>query len=596
MLVSGIIGKILRDIPIVVICILIASLIECFLILPGHLRESFHRNHHKPPSAIRARLDSAFDRFRDRLFRPLSEWTLQHRGLTLITTVCLMVLTIGMVASGHVRFTFFPTPEGTSLVASVKFAAGTPPSEVKAFGRTLEDRLWAVNDKLKTGDDLVNSAVLQINQGSFDGGRSKEQGEQYAMVTVQMSSPDSRSVRNTEFIKAWRKALPHPAGLEQLSITSPEGGPPGRAIDLFLTGADVNTLKKAAEYLQDQLRGYAGVTDILDDLPWGKQQYIFSLTPAAQALGMTISDIGRQMHAAFDGQLLQVLHDAHDEIEVRIMLPKGERELQRTLDDLPIITPDGKVARLSNMINLRSRRGVELLRHTDGKLGVHVTADVDSSVTNANQVLSSLRESVVPDLISRYGVQVAYKGKAEEQQDTNSDMGAGALLGLMMIYIILAWVFGAYTWPLAVMVAIPFGLCGAIFGHWLLGLDLTILSMFGMFGLSGIVINDSIILVTLYKELRENGMPVRDALSEAAAQRLRAVLLTSLTTIGGLMPLLFETSLQAQFLIPMAVSLSFGLAVGTLLVLLVIPVLLSVIESVTARLKPTASAPEADHG
>lgn len=289
------------------------------------------------------------------------------------------------------------------------------------------------------------------------------------------------------------------------------------------------------------------------------------------------------MRAALDGQLLQVFQDTHDEIEVRIRLPKAERELQNTLDTLPIITPTGASTPLASVIRLESRRGLELLRHTDGRLGVHVTADVDSAITNANQVLSELDAEIIPELMKRHGIQVDYKGKAQEQKETAADMASGALIGLALIYIILSWVFASYVWPLAVMLAIPFGLCGAILGHWLMGIDLTILSQFGMFGLSGIVINDSIILVTFYQELRQKGMPVQEALLEASCQRLRAVMLTSLTTIGGLLPLVLETSLQAQFLIPMAISITFGLAVSTLLILLVVPALLSLFESGKVR-------------
>ncbi|WP_166253826.1 efflux RND transporter permease subunit [Marinobacter salicampi] len=588
MMVSGIIGQILRDIPFVVICVIIASLVESFLILPGHLRASFHKHQHREPSATRRKLEAMYDHFRDRQFRPVAQWSLDHRGTVLTATVCALALSLALVATGHVRFTFFPTPETSTLVASVKFAAGTPPSDVKTYGRVMEDALWQVNEQLKTDSDLVDVALLRLNQASFDGGRGLERGEQYAMVSVELVTPDARDVRNPEFIRAWREALPKPAGIEQLSISSPQGGPPGKPLDIFLSGGDATTLKAAAEDIQDALRNYEGVNDILDDLPWGKQQYVFSLTPLAQSVGLTIEDVGRQMRAALDGQLLQVFYDYHDEIEVRIMLPKAERNLQRTLSSLPIVTPSGDTAPLDNMIELESRRGLALLRHTDGQLGVSVTADVDTSITNANQVIADLQDDVLPGILSRYGVEADFKGKAEEQRETGSDMMAGAVLGLAMIYIILAWVFGAYSWPIAVMIAIPFGLCGAILGHLLLGIDLTILSLFGMFGLSGIVINDSIILVTFYKELREEGMPVREALVEASCQRLRAVLLTSLTTIGGLLPLLFETSLQAQFLVPMAASIAFGLAVGTFLILLVVPVLLSLIEDIAGRFGPNA--------
>ncbi|MDG5499699.1 efflux RND transporter permease subunit [Marinobacter sp. BGYM27] len=592
MLVSGIMGQVLRDIPFVIICVIIASLIESFLILPGHLRSSFRSNHHRPDGKLRQRLNNGFNSFRDNRFRPVAVWSLNNRATVLVATACALVISVAVVATGHVRFTFFPTPESTQVVASVKFASGTPPADVKAYGRRMEAALWRINDELKDEDDLVRAAVLRLNQASFDGGERLEQGEQYAMVSLELTPPDARSVRTPDFIKAWRKALPDLAGIEQLSLTSPQGGPPGKPIDVFLSGADADTLKKAAESLKLSLGKYQGVTDILDDLPWGKQQYIFSLTPLAQSLGLTIDDVGRQMRAALDGQLLQVFYDAHDEVEVRIMLPKAERELQQTLNTLPIATPAGSTTPLANVINLESRRGLALLRHSDGQLGVHVTADVDTDVTNANQVLTDIEQTIIPNLQSQYGIITHFKGTAEDQRQTSSDMKAGSLLGLALIYIILAWVFGSYTWPVAVMIAIPFGLCGAILGHFLLGIDLTILSLFGMFGLSGIVINDSIILVTFYKELREGGMPISEALIEASCQRLRAVLLTSLTTISGLLPLLFETSLQAQFLIPMAVSIAFGLAVGTFLILLVVPVLLSLIESATARLQRIGGAPQ----
>jgi len=592
MLVSGIMGQVLRDIPFVIICVIIASLIESFLILPGHLRSSFRSNHHRPDGKLRQRLNNGFNSFRDNRFRPVAVWSLNNRATVLVATACALVISVAVVATEHVRFTFFPTPESTQVVASVKFASGTPPADVKAYGRRMEAALWRINDELKDEDDLVRAAVLRLNQASFDGGERLEQGEQYAMVSLELTPPDARSVRTPDFIKAWRKALPDLAGIEQLSLTSPQGGPPGKPIDVFLSGADADTLKKAAESLKLSLGKYQGVTDILDDLPWGKQQYIFSLTPLAQSLGLTIDDVGRQMRAALDGQLLQVFYDAHDEVEVRIMLPKAERELQQTLNTLPIATPAGSTTPLANVINLESRRGLALLRHSDGQLGVHVTADVDTDVTNANQVLTDIEQTIIPNLQSQYGIITHFKGTAEDQRQTSSDMKAGSLLGLALIYIILAWVFGSYTWPVAVMIAIPFGLCGAILGHFLLGIDLTILSLFGMFGLSGIVINDSIILVTFYKELREGGMPISEALIEASCQRLRAVLLTSLTTISGLLPLLFETSLQAQFLIPMAVSIAFGLAVGTFLILLVVPVLLSLIESATARLQRIGGAPQ----
>ncbi|MEA3277977.1 MAG: efflux RND transporter permease subunit, partial [Pseudomonadota bacterium] len=252
------------------------------------------------------------------------------------------------------------------------------------------------------------------------------------------------------------------------------------------------------------------------------------------------------------------------------------------LHRLNIRLPSGESVPLTAVAEWRSRRGFEVLRHAEGRLAVEVSADVDSNQNEVGEIIASLEKSTLPALKQRFPVDYRFEGRSADQRETMGDMRKGLMFGLILIYLILAWVFASYGWPLVVMTAIPFGLTGALFGHWLMGIDVTILSLFGLFGLSGIVVNDSIILVSFYKRLRDQGMGVTDALVDASCQRLRAVLLTSLTTIAGLTPLLFETSFQAQFLIPMATSIAFGLAFATLLVLLVIPSLLSIHESIHA--------------
>jgi len=585
MLIGGIMGNILIAIPMVIICVIIASLIESFLILPGHLRHSFQRHHHKQISPARIRLDNSFNKFRDRIYRPIVTAALNNRLYTLLLVICVFAFSISLIASKRVLFTFFPTPESTLVISSVKFAAGTPAEKVRDFTRQLEQALWDSNEELKgTSENLVKHSIMRFNSASFDGGQNYQNGDQYASIQAELSSPDTRIIRNTELIASWEEKIPAIDGLEQLSITSPRGGPPGRDIDIFLRNAPPDALKAAAEEVAQALRSYDGVSNIQDDLPYGKQQFIYRLTPTGQSLGFTVADVGGQLRAAFDGYMLQIFYQDEDEIEVRVLLPDSERDLQSTLARFPIVTPRNQIVAAENVIELDSRRGLELLRHTDGKLGIHVTAEVDASKNNANTVLANLEQSVMPKLADEYSLSYEFKGKAEEQQETAADMKLGAIIGITLIYLILAWVFASYFWPLAVMATIPFGLTGALIGHWLMGLDLTILSIFGFFGLSGIVVNDSIILVTFYKELRDKGMEKTTAMIEASCQRLRAVLLTSLTTIAGLLPLLFETSLQAQFLIPMAVSISFGLAFATVLVLLVVPAVLSLIEGAISRM------------
>ena len=585
MLISGIIGNILFDIPLVIICVIIASLIESFLILPGHLHHSFQKKF-KPvePGSYRDKLDKGFNHFRDNIFRPMAETSIRNRGATLTLAFGILAVSITLIISGRVQTDFFPQPESHILLGNVKFASGTPPEMVKEFGIAMEHALHSADQELveqgKTGDytSLVIHSVLRINQASFDGGQNKTTGEQYASVHVELLTPDERSVRNPEFIAAWKKHIKQPDGVEQFSISSPRGGPPGKDIDIFLTGQSPAILKQAGEALANKLKTYVGVQDIQDDLPFGKNQFLYSLTPLGESLGLTVSDIGSQLRAAFDGQLLQVFYDENEEIEVRILLPDAQRNYARTLDNFPIITTAGEMVQLSNVVTLTDQKGLDLVRHTEGKLGLHITAGVNTEENNANEIIAELNEQFLAELSSEYGINIELKGRAEEQAQTGKDMGLGALIGFTLIYIILAWVFGSYSWPVAVLIAIPLGISGAILGHWMLDLNLTMLSWFGFFGLSGIVINDAIILVTFYRELRQQGHPAKQAIVDASCQRLRAVMLTSLTTIAGLLPLLFETSLQAQFLIPMAVSISFGLAYATVLILFVIPALLSIIE------------------
>lgn len=590
MLISGIIGNILFDIPLVIICVIIASVVECFFILPGHLNHSFKKSFKAiEPGSYRDKLDRGFNHFRDNIFRPLAEKSIQSRGVILALSLGILGVSITLINSGRIQSDFFPQPESHIILGNVKFASGTPPEKVRQFGLHMEKALHQTNEAFRQSgrigeyDSLVIHSVLRINQASFDGGQNTSSGEQYASVHVELLTPDAREVRNPEFITAWKEQIIEPDGIEQFSISSPRGGPPGKDIDIFLTGQEPSILKQAGEAVATKLKSYVGVRDIQDDLPFGKNQYLYSLTPLGESLGLTVSDVGSQLRAAFDGQLLQVFYDENEEVEVRILLPDEERNYARTLDNFPIITPSGAMVQLSNAVKLTDRKGLDLVRHTEGKLGLHITASVDSNENNANIIVDELSETFLPELSTEFGLKVNLKGRAEEQAQTGQDMMMGAIIGFTLIYIILAWVFGSYSWPFAVLLAIPLGVSGAILGHWLLGLDLTMLSWFGFFGLSGIVINDAIILVTFYRELREQGQPAKQAIVDASCQRLRAVLLTSLTTIAGLLPLLFETSLQAQFLIPMAVSISFGLAYATVLILFVIPALISLIEEAKER-------------
>ena len=588
MAVSGVIGTILFAIPFVVICVILASLLESFLVLPGHLAHSFARAHHKPPSALRRRLDDAFDRFRERRFRPLVEKAVARPSVTLALALAALVMAAGLLAGGRLDFTFFPRVESSVIYASANFVSGTPPQRVEAYIQEVERALWETEEAL--GGGLVRMARVNHHMGIFSNTRAGRSGDQFASITVELVPSDARRVRNETFLEAWRERLPEAPGLERLTLTSRMGGgPPGKDLEIKLTGDDTQRLKGAALELAQALEALEGVSGVEDDLPYGFQQLVFELTPLARAQGLSEGAVVSQLSDALNGNLAQIYIQGRDEVEVRVMLPDDERHGLAGLERLQLRLPNGGFMPLGNAVRFKPHQGFEILRHYNGRLAVTLFADVDRTRNNANRIREQLKAEVIPALEAKWGVRVSYTGRAEDQRETLADMKQGALFALAMIYIVLAWVFGSYGWPLVVMSIIPFGIVGALVGHWLMGIELTILSLFGLFGLAGIVVNDSIILVVFYKQLRRKGMPMTEAIVEAASQRLRAVLLTSLTTIAGLTPLLFETSLQAQFLIPMAVSISFGLAFTTLLVLFLVPALLRLHEELGQRLAGRAT-------
>ena len=570
MLVGGPTGRIIFDVPLVVICVVLVSLVDCFLVLPGHLHRGFRRREQREAGRIRRGLDRGFESLRDRIFRPLARAVTAWPMTAVCTALAMLALTAGLAGSGRIGFYFLPVPEATVLDARVQFAAGTPPQRVERFMTRLEQTLRETEAGF--GEKLVELAVARVHRQNPS-----------ASLHVQLVEPDRRNTRNTELVTAWRERAPQAPGLESLSMVERRTGPPGRDIDLNLTGTDSGALKAAALEIASALRAIPGVSGVTDNMPFGQEQLAVRPTSRASALGLTTAEVGAQLRAAYRGQVAQTFQHEGEEIEVRVSLPDSERRHVESLSLLPITLPGGGTIPLPSAVEIEPRSGFDRLQHLDGSLSVQVSADVDPAVANVNVVLADLREGPLPAILARHGVGLSLEGRQADQRATLGDMQWGAGLALVLIYLVLAVVFSSYGWPLLVMVAVPFGLIGAVVGHWLLGVDLSAFSLLGFFGLSGIVVNGSIILFVSYKALKGAGVPWREAIVEAACGRLRAVLLTSLTTIGGLTPLLFESSPQAQFLIPMAVSIAFGLAVATFVVLLLLPALLALYEAVATR-------------
>lgn len=578
MMVGGVVGNILFDIPFVMIMVIMAALIESFLILPAHLRSALSGEAARKTSRLRQRLDAGFEHFRERRFRPLVTLALRWRGTTIALTLGCMILAVGLVVGGRISFVFFPTPEGQTVFANAGFVAGTPRETTEAYLRQLEKALFEAEAEL--GGGLVNAAVSRVGGAVGSGITGGARGDQLAAIMVELVPSDEREVRNERFLATWRAKAGDAPGLESLTFTARQAGPPGRDLTVRLTGSDADSLKAAALDLAETFNSIPGVTEPEDDMPFGREQLVYRLTPAGEALGLTTESLGRQLRASFDGALAQLVQSGRDELEVRVMLPRDERERLDVFERMVVEVPGGRFVPLGSVVAWESRRGFEALRHADGRLAVEVSGEIDVSQTNANAVQAELMREVLPLLAQRYGVDYSFQGRAADQRETLGDMRTGLFLGLGLIYLVLVWSFASWSWPLVVMAAIPLGLTGAIFGHWVLGINLTLMSLFGLFALAGIVVNNSIILVTFFKDLRKKGKDMQEALVGAACGRLRAVMLTSLTTIGGLTPLLFEKSLQAQFLIPMAASIAFGLGFSAVLVLFFIPALLSLLEDV----------------
>ncbi len=666
-LITGVIGQIMFVLPLVVISVIIASLVECFLILPGHLAHSLSNRQHRRKwsfarqivvailvasflTAILTRFEGtdlpailadgyrileawrdeyptwlfslligglalaiayvvegffallsrgrravsisgpssdsvsvenegrfrqAFDRgfagFRDGPFRWLVETSFNWRYVTIAIAVGLVVVVAaGLIRSKRVDFVFFPSPEAENIRGYLTLNAGTPEAQALEAIATIEAALRRTESDLGAGEQLVRAVFVKYGQS----GRNR--GDNLAELRIELMSSEVRTVRTPDIVRAWRKEVPKIPGVRRFAVVELRGGPPGRDIEIQLQGAAASVLKRAAGEVTDLLAGIAGVSGVADDLPFGKPELRMELSPRGAALGFSIEDIGRQVRNAFDGAVPRRFADGDDEVTIRIT-QKTRAQGSAALRNFELRSPRGDFVPLTEAVTLTEAQGFAAIQRRDGKSTLSVSGDIDNTINTTDGVIEELRIGGQLDrIVTKYGIAHKFGGRAEEQQNAFADLGVGTAVALGVIYIILAWVFGSYWRPFAIMLIIPFGIVGAVFGHWLLGYQLTILSLIGLLGLAGILVNDSIILVSRMEERLAGGEGLHSATVGASCDRLRAVLLTSLTTIGGLVPLMFEKSLQAQFLLPMATTIVFGLALATLLVLFLVPALIGV--------------------
>jgi len=579
---GGEMGAMIMTLPMVMLCVIVASLIECFLVLPGHLRHAFERTDRNKPSEFRQKFDRRFYAMRDNYYRPVLEKALKAPGTTLCAAIACVVFAVSLIASGRVGLNMSVGMSLEMLEANVKFSAQANPEQRRDFMAEIEAALEKVDTE--NGGTNINGYVSKTNSAMLN--QERKTGSQYASIRIEYGWEDFRSITPQNFVSLWRDEIKVSPIVEEFYLEVSGGANNGQPdMTLLLRGRDIPTLKLASEELQEALLSYPGVSNAYDNLPYGKDQIIYQLNPAGKSLGLTTESLGRQLRAAYNGGRVQIFNLNDSELEVSVMLPDDERDNLYSLKQFPVQTPAGELVAMGLIADIETRSGIDLINHNNGFMSVAISASVDSQLNNAEQIVAHVTDNALTQIKEKYGLTSDVGGSTRQSQEILDTMKTGSILTIIFIYLILAWSFSSYLWPLAVMTAIPLGLTGAIAGHWIMGMDIGAMSLLAFFSLTGIVVNDSIILVSFFRRELATGKSYHEAIHEASLSRFRAVILTSLTTIAGLTPLMFETFSLAMYIVPIAITLCFGLAFSTVLVLIVIPALIVMIEDARIALQ-----------
>ena len=590
--VPGVMGKFFRVVPIVVIAVLMISLVESLLILPAHLS-------HPMPWWLRVILSPYLWLMRwigkldmphrlqhhiQHTYVPILERALRWRYFTIAAGLAILFATMGYVA-GRIPFTFLPKVEGDLITAHLKMPVGTPVSETERIADRIAGVAQAIMDEQDAASDGPTiSRGLYEEVGAISAleanpdGPAMTEGSYFATVMAYLVDPAERELSTQQFVQLWRDRVGEVPGIDSLTFAYEVGVQTGKPIDIQLIHDDVPTLEGAAERLASEIASYSGLSDIDSGVTKGKEQIDFRLTEAAQARGLTEFELGRQVRAAFFGSEAVRQQRGRDEVRVYVRLPLEERQSLYNVEELVIRTPGGGEMPLSQAAIIKRGQAYTVIKRTDGRRNISVTADVASEDDNANEIVAQIRQRELPQLLADIpGLAYSLGGEQERQAETMGALGLGYILALIVMFSTLAVVFRSYGQPLLVMVAIPFGMVGAVWGHVAMGwflwdsVSLSLMSMMGIIALSGVVVNDSLILIVAINRFRKDGMGLWEAVVAGAARRFRPILLTSLTTFFGLAPMIVETSVQARFLVPMAVSLGFGVLAATMIMLLIVP-------------------------
>jgi len=599
---TGIMGKILRVLPIVVISVLLVSLVEALLILPAHLsgRKSSRTG------IIRRFTDKINYWTEKRLYRfvngPFARFVtraIRRRYVTLATGVAIFLITVGFVAGGYIKFVFFDTIEADNMIAMLTMPQGTPVEQTRQIVEGIEKSAFDViaefdserRDKpslmkhiattIGAHPTLGHGGPVQIDAGAA--GQSH-----LAEVNVELLGSEERDVSSVVLGNKWREAVGEIAGVSSLTFIS-EWVSTGNPIEVELSHEDFGDLLKAVEDLKGILRQYTGVEDIADSFEAGKAELKLKLKDTGRTLGLTLSDLAGQVRQGFYGEEVQRIQRGRDDIRVMVRYPQSERRSLADVENMRIRLPDGTQIPFRTVAEVQYGQGYATIRRVDRRRVVSVSADVDEAKANAGDINAELNAKALPGLMRKYqGLQYRFAGEQRERNESLGSLKKNFAIAMLAIYALLAVQFRSYAQPIIVMSAIPFGVVGATIGHLVMGFNLGILSMFGIVALSGVVVNDSLIMIDLINRERKSGIELAQVLRDCATRRFRPIMLTTLTTFFGLAPMLLERSLQARFLIPMAISLAFGVLFATCITLLLVPSLYMILEDIKRRLFPEA--------
>ena len=600
--VPGALGNFLRQVPSVVVAVFAVSLIESLFVLPAHLAHTrelsgFWKTLDRP----RQWFSQAMKHFIRERYQPFLRSAIANRWLTVAAGLALLILAGGVVAGGHIPFTFLPAIDSEIITAQATLPYGAPMEQSRSVLHRLADSANVAIAELG-GEAALRGVYAQIGAALMQRGPrqadSGPMGSHTIGVQVFLKPADQRDFSGADFARVWRASIGTIPGLESLGFKAEVGPTGGLPIDIQLAHRSRTILETAAQELAESLSGYAGVTDIDDGVSLGKPQLNFRIKPEARNLGLNATDLARQVRGAFYGVEALRQQRGRNEVKVMVRLPESERRSSFTIEQLILLTEQGGEIPLAEAAEVDAGRAYTEIKRREGRRIAAVTADIDDQIANANTVMAEVIADELEALMKKYpGLTYSVEGQQAEQQESLSALGMGFALAMLVIYALLAIPFRSYVQPLIVMLAIPFSFIGALIGHLLLGYGLSLISLFGIVALAGVVVNDSLVLIAATNRLREEQqISVHDAVIQGATNRFRPIVLTSLTTFFGLAPMIFETALQARFLIPMAVSLGFGILFGTVIILVIVPTVYLIVETLLRRAHPALAdvAPSPD--